>query len=211
VYMSETEYTLRLETGAVVVVDPSYLHHANKPNARKESILENAEFRNAQGRGRLLVLESAALLSSGRAQLEAIGYCELRDFKPGTFRFKLSDISEAGGSGQGGEEVASFSVDTGQVLVFDITHLDALLRTFDWKRAYLRNGQVDRARERQWAVQIGGSEDTFVQVQSPGVNRGVAFVGDGEYVIPGSAFQRVQDSSAEKPRRSLWQRIISHG
>jgi hypothetical protein len=205
------EYTLRLETGAVVVVDPSYLHHANKPNAQREPILENAEFRNAQGRARLLVLESAALLSTGRDDLDAIGYCELRDFKPGRYRFKLSDISEAGEPGHREEEVASFSVDTGQVLVFDIKHLDAMLRTFDWKRAYLRNGQVDRVREKKWAVEIGGSEDTFVQVQSPGVNRGVAFVGDGEYLIRGSAFIRVQDSPDQKPRRSLWQRIISHG
>jgi hypothetical protein len=123
-------------------------------------------------------------------ELDIIGFEDLGPTEAGEYTFTVSDIRRV----KSNTKVATtkrFSVDTGQILVFDCKYLDGVLEHFSWKNSYSWFGGVSRKRERKHGRQIAGRSDVYVQVQSPGVNRGVAFIGDGEYYFREGAFRPV--------------------
>ncbi len=186
-----TNFQIHIDSGQVVVIDPSFIEYVQHPiRDGIKPYHQNGLFIDSRGLDRLRALEAIARgRCELRDELETIGLEDLRPIESGEHTFKVEDIRRAK-SNTKVEASRIFSVDTGQVLVFDFKYLDGVLEHFSWKNSYSWFGGVSRRRERKHGQRIAGRRDVYVQVQSPGVSRGVAFVGDGEYYFRDGAFRR---------------------
>jgi hypothetical protein len=151
-------------------------------------LFENELLLKATGFNKLLAVEALAMGDGELPErLETTGYYDLAPIQSGTYSFSVADICRVkpnlciNSSPQ-------FTVDSAKILVFDAEYLDCVLQHFEGKHAY-RGNQVDRKREREHRPLIAFRDDINIQIQSHGINRGVAFAGDGEYYFRDGAFR----------------------
>jgi hypothetical protein len=185
-------FQIHIDSGQVVVIDPLFIDYAQNPICDGiKPYHQNELFKNSRGHDRLRALEAIAMgRSEMKDELKIVGLYDLRPIEPGAYTFAVGDIRRV----KSNSKVAAdrvFSVDTGQVLIFDVKYLDGVLEHFSWKNSHSWLGGVSRWRERKHGRRIAGRGDVYVQVQSPGINRGVAFIGDGEYYFRDEAFRPV--------------------
>ena len=125
---------LHIASGCVVVIDPMFVDYAKNPlSGDGPALLENDLFLNSTGFDKLLALEAIAMgRDKLREELRTIGYYDLRPREAGPCSFTIHDIRRAEFDAEG-YDTKVFSVDSGQVLVFDAEYLDGVLQHFDWK------------------------------------------------------------------------------
>jgi hypothetical protein len=184
------DFHLHIPSGQVVAVDPMFIEYAQNPRGGIAPILEQAEYQNAEGSDKLFELEMAAMASKKQRKfLRVIGFVDLRPCSAGVYAFSLEDILNAHDNVTA-DPTETFSIDSGQVLVFDIRYLDGVLKHFCWEKAY-NNNLVNRNLEREHGKLIANRDDVYVQIQSPGIGRDVPFTGDGEYYFRKNAFRLI--------------------
>ncbi|QDV46833.1 hypothetical protein Enr13x_67420 [Stieleria neptunia] len=189
-----TTFAIHVTSGHIVAIDPLFIDYAVNPCGDAVSVVDLPDFQSATGIDKLIRLEMAALGSTRlRDILKTIGYIDLAPCDVGTYQFSLKDIRRVNDAPDA-DPTSHFLLDTGQFVVFDIDYLDGVLAYFDWKNAYA-GSSVNRKLERQNSQLIANRDNVYTQIQSPGVNRGFEFVGDGEYTIDPASFKLVSDDA----------------
>ncbi len=167
-----------------------FIDCAVNPRGDAVSVVDLPDFQSATGIDKLIRLEMAAMGSTRhRDTLRTIGYIDLAPCDAGTYQFSLKDIRRMNYDPDV-DATSHFSLDTGQFVIFDLDYLDGVLSHFDWKNAYAGNS-VNRKLERQNSQLIAKRDNVYTQIQSPGMNRGFEFVGDGEYTIDPASFKLI--------------------
>ncbi|MEM7313837.1 MAG: hypothetical protein AAF497_11865 [Planctomycetota bacterium] len=180
---------IHIQSGYIIVIDPMFVHYAQSPRREGTAPFDaNVAFEPSKGTERLLTLQATAMgLPEPGKQLDVVGYFQVTPGRDGTHSFGIEDIRRVDKSASI-EITRQFSVDSGQILVFDAAYLNGVMRHFSWRQAYNHLNEVDRQREREDGQLIAGRDDVYVQIQSPGINCGVEFTGDGEYYFCDGAF-----------------------
>lgn len=185
-------FQLFSKSGVIVVIDPMFVDYAQRPiNNNIQPVLQNIKFDRANGMRNLYLVEAVAMGTAEiKQELKVIGVYELDNVKSRTVGFNDEDIRRYKPNGDEFKDKL-FSVDSAQILVFDLFYLEGVLRHYSWKDAYNEKNQVDRNRERKLSEKIGGRDDIFVQVQAQPSYGGRYFDGDGEFYFKPQAFRLI--------------------
>src|SRR5262245_14532338 len=142
-------FQIHIRSGQVVVIDPMFVEYAQHP--LREGIKpydQNELFLNSHGRDQLRALEAIAMGQSEMDdELDIIGFNDLGPIEPGPYTFTVEDIKRARSNFKAAKAKV-FSVDSAQILVFDVEYLDGVLKHFSWKHSYSWFGGVSRWQER---------------------------------------------------------------
>jgi hypothetical protein len=117
-----------------------------------------------------------------------LAYCRIPRFHPGMYSLLLPGIKRATKRALA-QDLASFAIDSGALLVIDYSHLAQVARTFTAERyeEYASSEQGDDSVIVGVNAQLGGPY--FALVNSFAENPRTEFRGDGTYMIQKSAFQ----------------------